>query len=80
MKIDDSYEEEGEDDYDKEGSEDEYENIDISDYVTDGDDEIADYKTRDENYPEMDEQKTMPYKVETTFHDMLLDQLGMLST
>jgi len=71
--------EEGEDDYDLEGSENEYESIDISDYISEGDDEIADYKTRDENYPEMDEQKTLPYKVETTFHDMLLDQLGMLS-
>src|SRR6478609_9746576 len=69
----------GEEDYDMEGSENEYESIDISDYISEGDDEIADYKTRDENYPEMDEQKTLPYKVETTFHDMLLDQLGMLS-
>jgi RNA polymerase sigma-54 factor len=76
----DPYEEvEGEEDYDMEGSENEYESIDISDYISEGDDEIADYKTRDENYPEMDEQKTLPYKVETTFHDMLLDQLGMLS-
>jgi len=76
----DPYDEvEGEDDYDAEGTENEYESIDISDYISEGDDEIADYKTRDENYPEMDEQKTLPYKVETTFHDMLLDQLGMLS-
>jgi RNA polymerase sigma-54 factor len=75
----DPYDEvEGEDDYDSEG-ENEYESIDISDYISEGDDEIADYKTRDENYPELDEQKTLPYKVETTFHDMLLDQLGMLS-
>lgn len=61
------------------GSQDEYENIDISEYVSDGDDDIADYRTRDDNYPEMDEQKTLPYKVETTFHESLLDQLGMLS-
>src|SRR3954470_23878729 len=69
----------GEDDYDVEGTENDYESIDISDYISEGDDEVADYKTRDENYPEMDEQKTLPYKVETTFHDLLLDQLGMLS-
>lgn len=76
----DPYEEvEAEEDYDLENAENEYESIDISDYISEGDDEIADYKTRDENYPEMDEQKTLPYKVETTFHDMLLDQLGMLS-
>ncbi|HXL57194.1 MAG TPA: RNA polymerase factor sigma-54, partial [Chitinophagaceae bacterium] len=68
-----------EEDYDVDGGTDEYDNIDISDYINDGDDEIADYKMRDENYPEMDEQKTLPYKVETSFHELLLDQLGMLS-
>lgn len=61
------------------GSQDEYENIDISEYVSDGDDDIADYRTRDDNYPELDEQKTLPHKVETSFHELLLDQLGMLS-
>src|SRR6478672_3606166 len=76
----DPYEEvEGVEDYDMEGSENEYESIDISDYISQGNEAIADYKTRDENYPEMDEQKTVPYKIETTFHDLLLDQLGMLS-
>ncbi|MBG9375831.1 RNA polymerase factor sigma-54 [Panacibacter sp. DH6] len=64
---------------DMDGSESEYENIDISEYVSDGDDEIADYRTRDDNYPEMDDQKTLPYKIETSFHEALLDQLGMLS-
>ncbi|CAF1442976.1 unnamed protein product [Adineta steineri] len=66
-----------EEEYD--GSEDEYENIDISDYVSDGDDEVADYKLRDDNYGDSDEQKTVPLRVETTLHDMLHDQLGMLS-
>lgn len=66
-----------EDDYD--GSEDEYENIDISDYVSDSDDEVADYKLRDDNYGDNEEQKTIPLRVETTLHDMLIDQLGMLS-
>jgi len=68
---------EAEEEYD--GSEDQYENIDISDYVNDGDDEIADYKLRDDNYGDTEEQKTIPLKVETTLHDLLLDQLGMLS-
>src|SRR6478672_3500870 len=54
-----TYDEIGEEDYEAEGSNDEYENIDISDYVNEGDDEIADYKMRDDNYPEMDEQKTL---------------------
>src|ERR1700712_4059237 len=66
-----------EEEYD--GSEDEYENIDISDYVSDGDDEVADYKLRDENYGDNEEQKTIPLRVETTLHDLLVDQLGMLS-
>ncbi len=67
------------DDDDYDGSEDEYENIDISDYVNDGDDEVADYKLRDDNYGDNEEQKTMPLRVETTLHDLLIDQLGMLS-
>jgi len=66
-----------EDEYD--GSEDDYGNIDISDYVNDGDDEVADYKMRDENYGDTEEQKTIPLRVETTLHDLLVDQLGMLS-
>jgi RNA polymerase sigma-54 factor len=60
------------------GSEEEYENIDISEYVSEGDDEIADYKLRDDNYPDADEDRVMPHKVETSFHEVLLDQLGML--
>lgn len=68
-----------EEDYEPDGSEDEYDNIDISEYVSDGDDEIADYKLRDDNYGDQEETKTMPHRVETTFHDMLADQLGMLS-
>ncbi|MDX2048966.1 MAG: RNA polymerase factor sigma-54 [Chitinophagaceae bacterium] len=66
-----------EEEFDKDGSEDEYDNLDLSEYVGD-DDDVADYRTRDENYPEMDDKPTLPYKVETTFHDHLLEQLGML--
>ncbi|MFM2360377.1 MAG: hypothetical protein RLY16_2370 [Bacteroidota bacterium] len=68
---------EGEEEFD--GSEDEYENIDISEYVQDGDDEIADYKTRDDNYPEADDNKTTPHKVETGFNELMLEQLGQLN-
>ncbi|HNJ57840.1 MAG TPA: RNA polymerase sigma-54 factor, partial [Chitinophagaceae bacterium] len=46
------------------GSEDEYENIDISEYVSDSDDDIADYKTRDENYGDTEENKIIPIKNE----------------
>src|SRR3982751_6128007 len=59
-------------------SEDQYENIDISDYVQEGDDDIADYKLRDENYGDQEEKTTMPYKVETSFYEVLEAQLGML--
>jgi RNA polymerase sigma-54 factor len=65
--------------YEMDGSADDYDNIDISDYVSEGDDDIADYKLRDDNYPEADDKKTIPFKVETSFHDLLLDQLGMLN-
>lgn len=60
------------------GSEEQYENIDISDYVQEGDDDIADYKMRDENYGDQEEKQTIPYKVETSFYELLDAQLGML--
>src|SRR3990170_3648726 len=56
-----------------------YENIDISDYVSEGDDDVADYKLRDENYGDQEEKATMPYKVETSFYEILEAQLGMLN-
>ncbi|RXK83698.1 RNA polymerase factor sigma-54 [Filimonas effusa] len=68
-----------EEEYEMDGSEDEYENIDISDYVSDSDDDVADYKLRDDNYPDADDKKTLPFKIESSFHDILVDQLGLLS-
>src|SRR5688500_5630330 len=70
--------ENADDEYESEGSEDEYDNIDLSEYVGDEDGEIADYKMKDDNYPEVDENKVVPYKIETSFHEHLLEQLGML--
>ncbi len=69
----------GDDFEEKDGSADEYDNIDISDYVQEGDDDIADYKMRDENYPDPDEEKTIPHKVETGFNEIMLEQLGQLN-
>lgn len=60
------------------GSEDEYENIDISEYVSDSDDDIADYKTRDENYGDNEEQKIIPIKNEQSFYELLINQLGLI--
>jgi RNA polymerase sigma-54 factor len=57
---------------------DEVDNIDLSDYLSDGDDEVADYRTRDNNYPDPEETRTIPIRVENTFHDHLLNQLSML--
>ncbi len=68
-----------EDDLDVNSSTDDYENIDLSEYVSDGDDDVADYKTRDDNYPELDDKKVVPFKIESSFHEVLLNQLGLLS-
>ncbi len=77
--LKDEFTEAGEEEYEeKDGSEDEYDNIDISDYVQEGDDEIADYKTRDDNYPEEDEGRQLPFKTETSFYELLNNQLGLL--
>jgi RNA polymerase sigma-54 factor len=70
---DDSFEEskdefaETAEDYEETSNEEQYENIDISDYVQEGDDDIADYKLRDDNYGDQEEKTTMPYKTETSF-------------
>lgn len=70
--------ESSEDDYEQDGSEDDYDNIDISEYVSEGDDEVGDYKTRDDNYPEADDKKVMPIKNESSFFDVLNEQLSTL--
>ncbi|MFY7898681.1 MAG: RNA polymerase factor sigma-54 [Chitinophagaceae bacterium] len=67
-----------EEDFDKDGSEDEYEDLDLSEYIVDDDGEIADYKMKDDNYPEMDDKQTIPMKLESSFFDLVLNQLGML--
>jgi len=74
----DDFKSDNDEEYDAEVSADEYDNIDLSEYVSEGDDEVGDYKLRDENYPEMDEGKVVPIRVETSFHEMLLNQLGMM--
>ena len=67
------------DDFEKDGSETDYDNLDISDYVNDGDDEVGDYKYRDDNYGDPNETKVIPHKVETSFYDTLKTQLLMLN-
>src|SRR5688572_30832192 len=78
-ELKDEFTDTGEEEYtEKDGGEDEYENIDVSEYVQDGDDEVGDYKLRDDNYPEEDEGRQLPFKTETSFYELLLDQLGLL--
>ncbi|RTL57301.1 MAG: RNA polymerase sigma-54 factor [Sphingobacteriales bacterium] len=77
--IKDEFDSSNDDEYDLDGSEDEYENIDVSEYVQEGDDDIADYKLRDDNYPDEEERKTIPVKVQTDLHDSLVEQLGLLN-
>jgi RNA polymerase sigma-54 factor len=74
----DEFEGSDDEDYEMDGSEDEYGNIDISEYVHD-EDEVGDYRLRDEHYPELEEGKTMPHRVETSFHESLLEQLGLMN-
>ncbi len=78
-ELKDEFSDQSENDFEeKDGSSDEYEDIDVSEYVRDGDDDVADYKLRDDNYPEDDEKKQLPFRTETSFYEMLLDQLGLL--
>lgn len=83
--FDDVYTEETKDEFESgnedevfDGSEEQYENIDISEYVHEGDDEVADYRLKDDNYADTDENKVIPIKNEVSFYDVLVDQLGML--
>jgi RNA polymerase sigma-54 factor len=75
----DEFAEDTEEEYQTEGSEEEYDSIDISDYIQDGDDEVGDYRLKDENYPEKDDGKVIPHKVETSFNELMLQQLGLLN-
>ena len=60
---------------------DEYElsNEELSEYNYDDDGDIADYKTKDDYYPELDDDKVIPIKAEISLHELLMDQLSMLA-
>ena len=78
FELNDEFADKGNDEIEPDGSEEEYENIDISEYVQDSDDEVGDYKLRDDNYPEIDESRVTPHKVEASFNELMLQQLGLL--
>jgi RNA polymerase sigma-54 factor len=60
---------------------DEYEmsNEELNEYNYDDDGDIADYKTKDDYYPELDDDKAIPIKAEVSLHELLMDQLSMLA-
>ena len=78
-EVNDEFKDKDEDDFEPDGSAEEYDNIDISEYVKEGDDDVGDYKLRDDNYPEEDETRQSPHKVETGFNELMVEQLGMLN-
>jgi RNA polymerase sigma-54 factor len=77
--LKDEFAETNEEDFEADGSEEEYDNIDISEYVQEGDDEVGDYRLKDENYPELEDGKTTLQKVEVSFNELMLQQLGLLN-
>ena len=77
-ELKDEFETSSDDEYEKDGGEDEYENLDLSEYIGD-DDDVADYKLRDDNYPDQEERTMTPHRVETSFHEHLTEQLSSLN-
>jgi len=62
----------------KEDEEDDFlgsDNNELTDYMDE--DEVAEYKMRDENYPEQEDKRVLPVPVSRTFHEYLEEQLGM---
>ena len=53
-------------------------NLELNDYNYDDDGDIADYKTKDDYYPELDDDKVTPIRAEQSLHEQLMDQLSML--
>lgn len=78
-EVKDEFNETNDDEFEPDGSTEEYDNIDISEYVNDSDDEVGDYRLKDDNYPEIDDSRVIPHKVETGFNELMLEQLGMLN-
>ncbi|MFT4062480.1 MAG: RNA polymerase factor sigma-54 [Edaphocola sp.] len=75
----DNYEDGGNGDADtaSDSNDNDFESIDVSDYLRDETDSHSDYHLN-ERSDDDDEPRTLPVKVETTFSDYLNDQLGML--
>jgi len=71
-------EQESEDKSEEEYESEEQDTPDINEYLLDDDGEIADYKTKDDHYPEMGDDKVIPIRAEISFQEHLMNQLGLL--
>lgn len=80
-KTNDEVDEFSSDTADDYGSEEDYGNIDIADYVKEGDDEDADYNFQKDIYNNGDEEGAFTFqpKFETSFYDHLMAQANMLN-
>jgi len=80
-KTNDEVDEFSTDNNEEYGNEEEYGNIDIAEYVKEGDDEDADYNFQKDVYTNGDDDGTFSFqpKFETTFYDHLLAQVNMLN-
>ena len=80
-KTNDEVDEFSTDNNEEYGNEEEYGNIDIAEYVKEGDDEDADYNFQKDVYTNGDDDGAFPFqpKFETTFYDHLLAQVNMLN-
>ncbi len=63
----------------QDGSTEDYDNIDVTEYLHDDDGEIAEYKTREDNYSDDDDNRQLPIKNEASFYDLMVSQLGLLA-
>lgn len=63
---------------DPDGSVDEYGNIDIREYVTDEDGDIADYRLRDDSQSETEENSFVQQKLQGNIYDLLQEQLSII--
>jgi RNA polymerase sigma-54 factor len=56
-----------------------YDNINVSEYIQDDENEPGDYRLKDDNIPELSAEGALPIQSGTTFYDLLLDQLQLLN-
>jgi RNA polymerase sigma-54 factor len=52
---------------------------DLSEYIGEDGEDVADYRLRDDQYPETEDDRGSGYRSESSFHEQLLEQLGMLN-